>query len=348
MKIVHLPSYQINPYQKNLVEAQRALGHETLEGGEGGNFLRTALFQWKADILHFHWLHPYMLRDNRLGSILRSLRFILEVLLIRMSGTRIAWTIHNLQNHDDHHTGIERFFTIIFTRFCRITIAHSEEAARLAEKRFLLPEGSVAVIPHPSYVGLYPDSVTRVEARQRLGIPQSAQVLLSIGRINAYKGIFDLLEAFQRLPETVHLVIAGSPENDSIRAKLEQVAANESRIHLFARRFKDEEMQYYFRAADVVVYPYRRILTSGAVILGMSFGACVVVPDIPTIRETVHPEGGTFFQPGDIDSLHTALLNALLGNTAEAGQKNYDVACNWRLSRIAEETIAQIRRDHKS
>lgn len=344
MKIVHLPSYEVNPYQRNLAEAQRKLGHEVLEGGGGGSFLRTALFQWKADVLHFHWLHPYLLRPNRLGSVLRSLRFLLEIMMIRLTGTRIAWTIHNLKNHDNHHTGIERFFSIPFARCCRVCIVHSEHAAEMAGRRFFIRRKRLQVIPHPSYVGLYPDVMTREESRTKLGIPREAFVFLFLGRINAYKGIFDLIEAFQGLgtDERLRLLIAGSPENDATRDRILKETVSDERILAVLERIGDDDLQMYFKAADVAVYPYRQILTSGAVILGMSFGSFLIAPDVPTLRETVAPGGGLFFKPCSRNSLQEEMRVVFSMDTANAGITNLYRSHEWRLEKIADMTVKAV------
>lgn len=344
MKIVHLPSYEVNPYQRNLAEAQRKLGHEVLEGGGGGSFLRTALFHWKADVLHFHWLHPYLLRPSRVGSIFRSLRFLLEITVIRLRGTRIVWTIHNLKNHDNHHTGIERFFSALFTRYCRICIVHSNHAADMARQRFAMKKKALKVIPHPSYVGLYPDTMTKEDSRARLGIAGDAFVFLFLGRINAYKGIFDLMEAFRRLgtSERVILLIAGIPGDETTRECILEEARNEPRIRPFLERVADDELQLFFKAADVAVYPYRQILTSGAVILGMSFGCFLIAPDVPTIRETVAPEGAFFFQPGNPESLQEKMRASLCKDLADGGMANLHRARNWSLEKVADQTLEAV------
>jgi len=344
MKIVHLPSYAINPYQSNLAAAQRELGHDVLEGGGGGNFLRTALAEWKADLLHFHWLHPYTLRRSTAGSLLRSLRFLIEALILRLSGTRLAWTIHNLENHAGLHTGIERFVSILFARLCVVCFAHSEEAARLARKRFLLRRKRIAVIPHPSYVGLYPDSVTSEEARKELGVDPDRFVYLFLGRINAYKGVFDLIAAFRELPGKPVLLVAGVPEDPDTLDRLQAEARDLPGLRVWPERIPDERLQVFFRAADVAVYPYRGILTSGAVVLGMSFGSFLVVPDFPTIRETVAPGGGLFFVPGDPDSLKATLLDAQRVDPAKGGARNLEWARRWSLARVAESTVEAILR----
>src|SRR5690348_5469587 len=101
MRVVHLPVYDDNAYQKLLMDAQRQLGIEAIDGGGGGNFFRTALTKWHADILHFHWLHPYLIRPGALATLLRSIRLILELIILKLVGQRIVWTVHNLKNHDD-------------------------------------------------------------------------------------------------------------------------------------------------------------------------------------------------------------------------------------------------------
>lgn len=48
-------------------------------------------------------------------------------------------------------------------------------------------------------------------------------------------------------------------------------------------------MQYVLRAADFVVAPYHRTLTSGAVALALGFGRPVIVPDLEPLLEIVQP-----------------------------------------------------------
>ena len=51
-------------------------------------------------------------------------------------------------------------------------------------------------------------------------------------------------------------------------------------------RFIDEmELQLFFRAADVAAFPYRSILTSGSLLMALSFGVPVVIPEFGMTRE---------------------------------------------------------------
>ena len=46
-----------------------------------------------------------------------------------------------------------------------------------------------------------------------------------------------------------------------------------------------EELVALYRAADIVVYPYRAITTSGALATGLALGKTIVASDLPVFRE---------------------------------------------------------------
>lgn len=84
--------------------------------------------------------------------------------------------------------------------------------------------------------------------------------------------------------------------------------ADNPRIHLHARRIPDEELQLFYNAADVVVLPFKQILTSGSLVLAMSFGKAVVTPHLESLLEILPEEGVKWFDPLDSDSLRNSLL----------------------------------------
>jgi glycosyltransferase involved in cell wall biosynthesis len=104
---------------------------------------------------------------------------------------------------------------------CDAVICHCEAAAgSVAEAYELDPElrRRLHVIPHGNYIDVYPNTLSRAEARSRLGLPEGARVLLFIGAVRAYKGIEELLAAFRTLDEpNARLVVAGSPRRPSDR-----------------------------------------------------------------------------------------------------------------------------------
>lgn len=338
-KVVHLPCYDDNPYQGLLMAAQRELGWEVIDGGGGGNFIGVALRQWKPDVMHFHWLHPYLLRESWLGSVLRSARFLLEVLLLKLRGIRIVWTIHNLSNHDGHHAEVERFFTFLFAQMVDVPIAHSSEAASLAAREFHIPKDRVLVTPHPGYCGYYPDTISRDEARSRFGYRAEDRVFLFLGRIQPYKGIFDLLEAFATMPENCRLLIAGTAADDETSNRLMQAVTQDPRIQFHPGHVSREEVQYFYRAANLVIFPFRKILTSGSVMLAMSFGKSLILPEGETLREAVADGEAWWFCPGRTASLKQKMYSSIHQNLNVDGLRNYARASSLIWKDMAAKTI---------
>jgi beta-1,4-mannosyltransferase len=340
MRIVHLPVYDSNPYQRLLMQAQRDLGMEVINGGGGGNFMRTALGSWKADVLHFHWLHPYLLRKSGLGTMARATRFLAEVALLKQRGSRIVWTIHNLANHEGLQPVLELAFTRRFVGLVDAFIAHSPSAAEVAQKAFNIPAHKLHIVPHGNYIGVYPDTVDRATARARFGLADDQFVFLFLGRIELYKGIFDLVDAFVRLPGRCRLLIAGSPANGAVAERLENVARQDSRIAVFPAYVADEDIQYYFRAADVSVFPYRRILTSGALILAQSFGKPVIAPGLEGIRESLGEDNSWLFDTTNTGSLAATMQKALADPELEKkAARNRERAEEWPWKRVVAETM---------
>jgi glycosyltransferase involved in cell wall biosynthesis len=348
LRVVHLPVYRENAYQPLLLESLAARGVDIIEWGEDVRFLRTALFRWKADILHFHWLHPFMLRESRAVTLLRSLRLLGTVFVLRLAGQRVVWTVHNLKNHDNLYVGIERFFTRLVAKLADGVIAHCEMAKRAACSAFgLRDEQRVAVIPHGTYVGRYPDHVPPDEARRRLNLPPDAVVFLFLGRIQPYKGALDLIDAFRRLPAPhARLVIAGRAGGDVDVGLMAGRATLDPRVIFRPGHVPDEEVQTYMNAADVVVCPYRDLLTSSAVVLAMSFGKACIAPHKGCLPETLPPDGRFLYDPSDPQGLSRALVDAVerRKELPRMGHENRAATERWRWDRVAAATLEVYRK----
>jgi glycosyltransferase involved in cell wall biosynthesis len=330
------------------MEAQKQLGHEVLEGGGGGDFLGTALFKWKADVLHFHWIHPYLLRETVFASITRSVRFLVEIIFLKAAGTRIAWTIHNLSNHEGLHPKIEKFFSSIFIQLADTIFVHGQQAARLSSSHFRVNINRFHVISHPAYCGIYPNDSSKMQARQKISphlLGEVGTAFLFLGRVNRYKGVFDLVYEFKSLPQNCKLIIAGEPSDSSTQAEMEAAIAADSRFVYFPQAIPESDLHFYFNAADIVVLPFRKILTSGSVLLAMSFGKPLVVPDFEVIRENVAEEDVWWFSPGNADSLRSALNQAAQTWSPEMGQANLQIAKNMTWQNLAKETLSDYQKN---
>jgi glycosyltransferase involved in cell wall biosynthesis len=64
------------------------------------------------------------------------------------------------------------------------------------------------------------------------------------------------------------------------------------RITLIDRFLDNDELQLYLRAADAGVYPYDEVLTSGSILLALSFDLPIIAPRFGMISETVEGADG--------------------------------------------------------
>ena len=165
---------------------------------------------------------------------------------------------------------------------------------------------------HPTYKDYYEDNFSRSDSRKRLGIESTKKVLLFFGYVKPYKGVEDLILSFQRIKnqDTVLLVV-GKPLDSDIKARIEELASKDPRIIVRLEYIPDNEIQMYFKSADIVVFPFHYTHTSGSVMLALSFGKPMIVPRIPAITEYVDDRMAVFFEPKNKNALEKALIDAL-------------------------------------
>jgi D-inositol-3-phosphate glycosyltransferase len=117
-----------------------------------------------------------------------------------------------------------------------------------------------ALNPHPLFDN-FGELVSREAAIKKLGLDASFTYLLFFGFIRAYKGLDLLLEAFssEKLRNmNLRLIIAGEfYEDDKPYREIVNKAGLEEDVIFFARFINDDEVTYFFSAADLVIQPYR-------------------------------------------------------------------------------------------
>ncbi len=256
----------------------------------------------KPRIFHILW-------NNKFDAFDRTILMLYYKLL----GKRIVFTAHNVNagNRDKHDTLLNRVTLRVQYRLADHLFVHTEKMKQELIEEFGVRQTRVTVIPYGINNAVPNTSLTTAEARARLGIGQGEKVLLFFGRILPYKGLEYLVSAFRLLEsrgESCRLLVAGRPDGyeqywreveDEMRAGVEQ-----GRILVKAHFIPDDETELYFKAADVLVLPYRHIYQSGILYLGHSFGLPVIASDVGSFRDEI-VEGRTGFvcKPEDASGL---------------------------------------------
>ena len=124
----------------------------------------------------------------------------------------------------------------------------------------------VRFIPHPIYDN-YGKAVSRDKALTYLGLDHASRYLLFFGFIRDYKGLDLLLKAMadKRIRELgIKLIVAGEYySNQLYYEELIEKGGIEDLVELRTDYIPNEEVLYYFCAADLIVQPYRTATQSG-------------------------------------------------------------------------------------
>ena len=174
-----------------------------------------------------------------------------------------------------------------------------------------IPADRLHVIPHLMPLPTLPAGADRHLARLRLNLPTEAPILLFFGSLRPYKGVDLLLDAFARAVEArsdLRLVIAGSP-HDADPVLVDRLKACESGVDARLEYIPSDEAWLYHVAADVIVFPYRRIYQSGALLTAMSYRRAVIAAAVGALPETVDGNGWVV-PPDNPAALAEAMLDA--------------------------------------
>ena len=312
-----LPDYRRdNPYQKLLVDALAKLhvGVRFPRGYRRGLPLFRETWAQRTDVLHLHWLTPYIRGKGAVAQAVYSVKLWLDLLLVRLSGVKVVWTIHNRLSHEAKFPQQERLLQRALARLVHARIVHSASAAELLGGDLSLEPNRFTVIPHGHYRDAYGAPVPAAEAKQRLGLSASSRIFLYFGMIRSYKGVDDLIRVWKQIQTTPDdfLMIAGYTADKEYVRKLDSLATACSSIRLDIRSVPNSELPVLFGAADVVVLPFRQVLTSGSMLLAMSYSRPVIAPRFRELAETLQEAGALLYDAGATNAGLQKSLEAVL------------------------------------
>jgi len=262
-------------------------------------------------VLHVHWAEvvaQVVVDPNESAARLKAFK---ELLLgVRERGGHLVWTVHNVLPHDVRHRDVELDLLTFLAAHAELVHAMGDATLELTRPYYEIRPETVAVVPHSSYVGVYPDVISREVARRRLGVLPHDVALLCLGGIRPYRGLDTLLDAFDVLVERdlrVKLLVAGKPGRFPQIREWQERCERHPRIVSRFEIVPDSDLQLWHRAADVAVLPYRGILNSGAFKLAQTFGLPTVAPRAGNLAGRLDPTYALGFDPGVEGDLLRAL-----------------------------------------
>jgi D-inositol-3-phosphate glycosyltransferase len=247
----------------------------------------------------------HILWNNKFEAVDRTL----VMLYYKALRKKIALTVHNVNAgaRDGNDSILNRATLRAQYRLADHIFVHTSKMKSELVDQFGVQASAVSVIPFGVNQTVPNTALTPAEARQRLGIAPGEKTMLFFGNIAPYKGLEYLIQALPLLadPGGYRLIVAGSPKAgsgsywDDVRGAID---ADRSGVKILQKIefVADEETELYFKAADVLVLPYRFIFQSGVLFLAYNFGLPVVVADVGSLKDdVVEGRTGSVVRPED-------------------------------------------------
>ncbi len=255
-----------------------------------------ALRRMQPDVIHFQWLALPLID----ALFLPLFRRIAPVVL----------TVHDSNPYNGAGPLMLRLGNRLATRRFDRWIVHNDLSVRRLTDQGLSSE-RLHQVPHGLLGQAAPTPKTASTVNDgRLHFVQ-------FGKLREYKGVDVLLNALGRLNtgqrERCRVSIVGRPYLDT--APLLDLMERHQLQSIVDLRFdfvRDDEMVALFDSADMLVFPYRGIDTSGVLMAAIARGIPVIASDIGCFAEMlVDGEQGRLVKPDDPEALATALADLI-------------------------------------
>ncbi|GIX49579.1 MAG: LPS biosynthesis protein RfbU [Candidatus Tectimicrobiota bacterium] len=257
--------------------------------------------QWAArcDVLHVHFAYPAGLAVALLGRQWRR---------------PVVLTVRGSDLNRFPKDPILRQAIRYTLRAVAHVIAVSEDLRRKAVALGAAP-ANVSVIPNGVDLARF-RPLPQALARQRLGLPASAQVVLYVGALEAGKGVLDLLRAFRAVCDAapqreVRLVLIGRGAQQREVCRRLRALSLDGRAQ-WCPHVPHAEVPLWLGASDVLCLPSYSEGRPNVIYEAMACGRPVVASRVGGIPEMLcAPALGEMVPPGDVAALAAALQRAL-------------------------------------
>lgn len=231
-------------------------------------------------------------------------------------------TVHDLRQHEAKKA-IHKVFreNILFKRILKCfdlsKVLLTNSSSQYDALKSIYPDKTIMKFPFPTLI-------TKTIECGDCKCPEligEEQYILFMGRIEEYKGLKYLVNAFISSNNPRKLVIAGKGDFDG--------KINHPNIIYINRYILDEEIKDLYENAAYIVYPYISATQSGVLSVATFFKKPIIVSDLPFFRETLEDSKcALYVKPGDESSLSNALNeieNSNLSDMAYESGKLYEM-----------------------
>jgi len=254
------------------------------------------------DVVIFVWWMPFF--GPALGTIAKLLKK-------HSKDIQITFLVENYISHENRW--FDSFLTKKTLRCADSFICQSEFIKKQISKDF----HNIPI--HKTTLSIYDcynlNRYNKQTARNFLNI-NSQNVILFFGLIRSYKGLNKLIETFAHIikekPDTILLIVGESYEDIVKYQDIIKEHNLQEKIMLVNKFIPNEDVEPYFKSADVVVLPYYSGTQSGILMMSYGFEIPVVATNVGGIAELIiDNKTGIVVNNNEIECLFPAIKQIL-------------------------------------
>lgn len=239
----------------------------------------------KNAILHYHWLEFQTFK-----SLLGMPWKMICIYLFQKLGGHIVWTLHNEFPHDQKYLNLHSFLHKKMSQWADILHVHCNTAKIKMSSRLKAPKEKFRLIPHPEFPASplpKEDAISHLSDHYETRLISDVPTVLMFGNISQYKQMNEVAEIITALPEECNLVIAGPVKKGHMKLyeELRKKDKDSDRIQLIPNFIPESHVSWFYSAADICVYNYREILSSGSYHLAKAYNKTIIAPNMGCLSE---------------------------------------------------------------
>ena len=334
-----------NPFVKTLYTGLLALGCEIIMDLDEfwGNYA-------KYDIIHINWPQSLFVSWNPTNVEVLFLERIIKE--IKEKSIKIVYTRHNEIPHYSTSGLKLRCYQIIEQN--ADAIVHLGDYGVEVLRKII--NCKHYIVPHHIYDKNYTNSLTKREARSKLGISNKKYVILTFGAFRDKEEVDLVLSAYTQikiknkylLAPRIGITLGLIKTIQNFIMRTIQKLSNKTKME-FDKFVSDSDLPVYFSAADVVLIQRNKILNSGNLPMAFFFKKLVIGPNIGNVGIILKKTNNIVFEPSNKNSLIRALERSFHYINNEIGESNYSFATNyWNTDIIAHKYLEIYRELHDS
>jgi D-inositol-3-phosphate glycosyltransferase len=236
--------------------------------------------------------------------------------------TKILTLLDNVIPHESRLG--DKAFTKYFTKPQDGFIAMSKQVQADISK--FSPHAPCLYTPHPLFDN-YGEKYSKTVAKTFLNLNPEKHYILFFGLIRDYKGLDLLLKGFACFDYkkyNTNLLIAGEfyANEADYRGMIQNLGIEEHTV-LVNEFIKDEEVGYYFSAADILAQPYKSATQSGVTQIGYHFEIPMLVTNVGGLPEMVPDQKIGYVVQREPEAIGNALDNFYAQDRASEFSENF-------------------------